>query len=195
MNISRLSLSLRSGSDNQGTIENRLPREKYEKFHNLCIRNIGSGLPVGPTSRNLHLGLCEGWKAQVFERGCWHSGDSSSSTGEPVRGLRAMMKKLIIHLLFRTVNGCRLLASALAIIWLTANVLPGNLFQNILLCEATQNGKELVFCAKSWVAGRWATLRPSWAVTLSKLEANGRFCGCYNSSRKYQLLYGIITQI
>lgn len=41
---------------------------------------------------------------------------------EPVQGRRAMMKKLIIHLLFRTVNGYRLLASSLAIIWLTANV-------------------------------------------------------------------------
>lgn len=119
---------------------------------------------------------------------------------EPVQGRRAMMKKLIIHLLFRTVNGCRLLASSLAIIWLTANFfffffLPGNLFKNILLCEVTQNCKELAFSGKSWVAGRWATLGPSWAVTLSKLEANGPFCGCYNSSWKYQLLYGIVTQI
>lgn len=52
-----LSFSVRSGSDNTGTIENKLPREKSEKFHNLGILNIGNGLPGGPTGRNLHLGL------------------------------------------------------------------------------------------------------------------------------------------
>lgn len=48
-------LSLRSGSDNLGMIENRL--KKNMKAHNLCILNAGR--PVGSTSNNLNLGLCE----------------------------------------------------------------------------------------------------------------------------------------
>ena len=67
-------------------------------------------------------------------------------------GLRARMKKLIIHLLFSTANGCRLLARGSAIIWLTANVTPRNLFKTALFFffGQEQTGKKLLFCVKSW---------------------------------------------
>ena len=45
-----------------------------------------------------------------MQRGC------KRQQREQEQRLRARMKKLIIHLLFRTANGCRLLASGSAII-------------------------------------------------------------------------------
>lgn len=112
-------------------------------------------------------------------------------------GLRARMKKLIIHLLFRTANGCRLLARGSAIIWLTANVTPRNLFKTALFFfwPIAEWQKAAILCEKLRAAGRWAVPRPWWAVILSKVEANGPFCCSYNSSWKYQLLCSTISQI
>lgn len=70
MTIISYSLSWWSDSDNSETIEKRLLEERKESTHHLCILNIERDLPVGSTGNNLHLGLCEGWKAQASEWGC-----------------------------------------------------------------------------------------------------------------------------
>lgn len=69
-NIISHSRPLCSDSDNPETIGKRLLKKRNERVHNLCILNIEMDLPVESTGNNLHLGLCEGWKAQASEWGC-----------------------------------------------------------------------------------------------------------------------------
>lgn len=103
---------------------------------------------------------------------------------EPVQGRRAMMKKLIIHLLFRTVNGYRLLASSLAIIWLTANVF---FFFN------QETSSRIYFCVK------WHRIARSWHfVEKAELQVGGlhwdpREPSLFQSWKQMALFAAVIT--
>lgn len=83
-------------------------------------------------------------------RGAADTAGMKKQQREQERGLRARMKKLIIHLLFRTVNGCRLLARGSAIIWLTANITPRNLFKTALFLLSDTKWQEAAILYKSW---------------------------------------------
>ena len=124
-------LPLWSGSDNLGAVESRLSREKNKSAHNLCILNAGRIYLWGLQATIYILAYVKDRKHKLVS-GVADTAGSRRQQREQELGLRARMKKLIIHLLFRTANGCRLLARGSAIIWLTAHVTPRNLFKTAL---------------------------------------------------------------
>ena len=104
-----------SGSDNLGAVESRLSREKNKSAHNLCILNAGRIYLWGLQATIYILVYVKDRKHKLVS-GVADTAGSRRQQREQELGLRARMKKLIIHLLFRTANGCRLLARGSAII-------------------------------------------------------------------------------